>query len=223
MSLHIGDYKKDTGNLRSTGHGAYLLLIMHYWSTGALPDDDRQLAAIAGMSDREWKQWKPTLQAFFHDGWKHKRIDAELELAQKNYDVRAAAGSKGGMAKAQQKGSNATANDQQKGSNAGSKRPANGQQNCSPGVAGPATATLTLTNKDSLRESSRARARESENPSVLKEESEARKEKRARVQADTPQWDAWQKHLKAQNGKGSPCDKRFGWYFPTEWPPGYQP
>src|SRR4029077_16826583 len=71
--------------------------------------------------------------------------------------------------------------------------------------------------------SSRARARESGESLVLKKESEARKEKRARVQADTPQWDAWQPHLKASKGKGSPCDKQFGWYFPTEWPPGYQP
>jgi len=206
MSLHIGDYKKDTGHLRAAEHGAYLLLIMHYWATGGLPDDDRQLAVIACMKNREWKQWKPVLQAFFHDGWKHKRIDEELRLAQEKYERRATAGASGG---------NATRNKKQKGSNA-----APPTQQC----GSNAVATLTLTNKEEAKaSSSRARARESGGPSVLKEESEARKEEGARVQIDTPQWDAWQKHLTAKKGKGSPYDKQFGWYFPTEWPPGYQP
>lgn len=94
MSLHIGDYKKDTGHLRAAGHGAYLLLTMHYWATGGLPDDDRQLSAIAGMTDREWKQIKPTIKAFFRDGWRHKRIDEELAAAQEKYEKRVDAGKK---------------------------------------------------------------------------------------------------------------------------------
>ena len=109
MSWHIGDYKKDTGNLRAAGHGAYFLLCMHYWATGGLPDDDLELAAIACMSDREWKQHKPIIQRFFHDGWKHKRIDRELKEATEKYEARASAGKKGGNAKAngKQKPSNA--------------------------------------------------------------------------------------------------------------------
>lgn len=96
MSLHIGDYRKDTGHLRAAGHGGYLLLIMHYWATGGLPDDDRQLAAIACMTDREWKQWRPVLAAFFGAKWKHKRIDEELEEAKTRYERRVNAGKKGG-------------------------------------------------------------------------------------------------------------------------------
>jgi uncharacterized protein YdaU (DUF1376 family) len=100
IPLHVGDYTKDTGHLRAAGNGAYLSLIMHYWSTGGLPTDDYSLATIAKMSDREWLQHKPTIQAFFHDGWKHKRIDAEIALADKRYERRATAGSKGGKARA---------------------------------------------------------------------------------------------------------------------------
>jgi len=99
MSFHIGDYRKDTGHLRAAEHGAYLLLIMHYWTKGGLPDDDRQLAAIACMSDREWKQARPILQAFFQEGWKHKRVEQELVVAQEKYERRSRAGVSGADAR----------------------------------------------------------------------------------------------------------------------------
>lgn len=81
MPLYIADYLKDTTHLGALESGAYLHLIMDYWQNGRLPDDERQLARIAKMTDREWRAAKATLQAFFHDGWKHKRIDAELAHA----------------------------------------------------------------------------------------------------------------------------------------------
>lgn len=112
MSWHIGDYHRDTGHLRAAGHGAYFLLCMHYWATGGLPNDDKQLAAIARMSDKEWKEHKPLIEPLFKLGnWKHKRIEEELDQAQKKYDARANAGQKGGNAKAKgkQNPSNATA------------------------------------------------------------------------------------------------------------------
>lgn len=115
MSLHIGDYKKDTGHLRAAGHGAYLLLIMHYWATGGLPDDDKQLAAIACMTVSEWKKLRPIIRPLFGDGWSHKRIDAELAAAQAKYEKRALAGAKGGGAprRTKQNGSNAPAKAEQ--------------------------------------------------------------------------------------------------------------
>jgi uncharacterized protein YdaU (DUF1376 family) len=81
MPLNVGDYRKDTAHLGAAEHGADLLLIMHYWQTGGLPDDDRQLARIACMTDREWKKARLVVQAFFHDGWRHKRIDKEIAHA----------------------------------------------------------------------------------------------------------------------------------------------
>ena len=79
MPLYVGDYLGDTGHLTTTQHGAYLLLLMHYWRKGELPDDDRQLSKIAKLPLRTWCEYRATLQDFFYDGWKHKRIDAELE------------------------------------------------------------------------------------------------------------------------------------------------
>lgn len=91
MPLWIADYLKDTTHLGALESGAYLHLIMHYWQAGKLPTDDRQLARVAKLTDREWKKSKATLQAFFHDGWKHKRIDKELAHAAEVSIKRAAA------------------------------------------------------------------------------------------------------------------------------------
>jgi uncharacterized protein YdaU (DUF1376 family) len=72
MPLYVGDYLGDTGHLTTMQHGAYFLLMMHNWRKGELPEDDRQLSKIAKLPCK----YRPTLQDFFHDGWKHKRIDA---------------------------------------------------------------------------------------------------------------------------------------------------
>jgi uncharacterized protein YdaU (DUF1376 family) len=96
MPIYIGDYLADTGHLSTAQHGAYLLLMMHYWRKGGLPDDDKQLSAIAKLPLRIWLDTKETIQAFFHDGWKHKRIEGEIQKRLEVSEKRAAAGSKGG-------------------------------------------------------------------------------------------------------------------------------
>jgi len=100
MPIHIGDYKRDTGHLRAAGHGAYLLLLFHHWSTGALPDDDEQLASIACMTRPEWTRIRPIIEKFFKPGWIHGRVIDDLAGAKASYDKRARAGEKGGKAKA---------------------------------------------------------------------------------------------------------------------------
>ena len=56
-----------------------------------LPDEDRQLARIASMTVGEWRRARPVVQPFFHDGWKHKRIDIELAHAEQVSSKRRAA------------------------------------------------------------------------------------------------------------------------------------
>jgi uncharacterized protein YdaU (DUF1376 family) len=99
MPIHIGDYKRDTGHLRALEHGAYLLLLFHHWSTGALPDDDRQLSAIACMTPAEWKRAKPILSRFFDKGWVHGRVINDLTEANAAYERRAKAGRESGKAR----------------------------------------------------------------------------------------------------------------------------
>jgi uncharacterized protein YdaU (DUF1376 family) len=100
MPLYVGDYLGDTGHLTTAQHGAYLLLMMHYWRKGELPDDDRQLSKITKLPLRAWGECRPILQDFFHSGWRHKRIDAELERMVRLSEKRAIAGQKGGLGSA---------------------------------------------------------------------------------------------------------------------------
>ncbi|MGD0851259.1 YdaU family protein [Bradyrhizobium sp.] len=100
MPLYVGDYLGDTGHLTTAQHGAYLLLMMHYWRKGELPDDNRQLSKITKLPLRTWCEYRATLQDFFHEGWKHKRIDAELAKMVRVSEKRAIAGQKGGLGSA---------------------------------------------------------------------------------------------------------------------------
>lgn len=96
MPLDVGDYLRDTTHLTTEQHGAYLLLIFHYWtSRGPLVDDDRQLATIAKLSRRVWANHRPTLARLFQvaEGlWRHKRVEEEIATANRHHeDAKAAA------------------------------------------------------------------------------------------------------------------------------------
>jgi uncharacterized protein YdaU (DUF1376 family) len=98
MPLYVADYLADTGHLDCAEHGAYIMLIMHYWQTGGLPNDDRKLASIARAMPEQWLSMKPTIAEFFDAGWRHGRIDAELKKSSLAYERRVNAGHKGGIA-----------------------------------------------------------------------------------------------------------------------------
>jgi len=97
MPLYVGDYLRDTRDLNTLQHGAYLLLIMHYWQHAALPSDDARLAAIAGLSVAQWRRVREPVAAKFAAGWKHKRIDAELAKTERAIMQRRLAGQRGGI------------------------------------------------------------------------------------------------------------------------------
>jgi uncharacterized protein YdaU (DUF1376 family) len=100
MPMYWGNYFGDTAHLSTLQHGAYLMLIAHYWTHGSLPDDEQQLANITRLSLHDWRVNSPTLQAFFYDGWKHKRINAELKRHMEIYAKRLQASQKGVMVRA---------------------------------------------------------------------------------------------------------------------------
>lgn len=93
MPLHIDAYLGDTGHLSALEHGAYLLLIMHYWKHGCLPADERLIARHAKLTPEQWAESRDILAALFMDGWRHKRIDEELAKADEIIAKRRAAAS----------------------------------------------------------------------------------------------------------------------------------
>lgn len=90
MPLYVADYLADAAHLSTVQHGAYLLLIMTYWQRGEpLPDNDKRLARIARMTDREWLDARDDLAEFFDVGrgiWAHGRIERELEKVRSKSD-----------------------------------------------------------------------------------------------------------------------------------------
>lgn len=82
MRLYVADYIADTQDFSCEEHGAYLLLIMHYWRTGGLPNDDERLARIAKLSAERWQCVRSTLVSKFGPRWSHKRIEAERDKAE---------------------------------------------------------------------------------------------------------------------------------------------
>lgn len=94
MPIYWGDYAKDTGHLGAVHHGAYLMLIKHYWTQGGpLPADDDQLFRIACVdSIAHWRKIKPVVLAFFEERegrLHHDRIEKELANAEGNAERRA--------------------------------------------------------------------------------------------------------------------------------------
>jgi uncharacterized protein YdaU (DUF1376 family) len=81
MPLYIGDYLADTSHLTTEQHGAYILLLMHSWKNGPLPNNEAQLRAITRLDRDAWSNAWSILQAFFeHDGngcLIQKRLEAE--------------------------------------------------------------------------------------------------------------------------------------------------
>lgn len=105
MPLYVADYIADTGHLSTVEHGAYLLLIMHYWRHGGLPNDESRLAKICKVTPHLWKKIFPTIRDLFQEGWRHKRIDQELEKQEQISNKRSAS--------AKQKHSKSSANAEQ--------------------------------------------------------------------------------------------------------------
>ena len=97
--FYVADYRGDTARLSTLEHGAYLLLILEYWDKGGLPDDDEELAYIVGVDTAAWAAIRPKLRRFFRDGWRHKRIDEEIQKAETAYERRAYAGRRSGASR----------------------------------------------------------------------------------------------------------------------------
>lgn len=87
FEFDIKRYAADTAHLCVLDHGAYLKLLIHYYSTEMpLLDDDAALAQIAGVTPEVWDGMKVRIRKFFQvgeDGRLHqKRCDRTISMAQ---------------------------------------------------------------------------------------------------------------------------------------------
>lgn len=75
----FGDaYLSDTHHLTLEEHGAYWKLLLIAWQTSdcALPDDDKRLAMMLGVTPKKWAKLKPVIMSFWRldgDRWRQKR------------------------------------------------------------------------------------------------------------------------------------------------------
>ncbi|MBB3006022.1 YdaU family protein [Cupriavidus alkaliphilus] len=98
---YTGDYARDTVHLSMVEDGAYNRLMDFYYSTEKpLPADRKAVYRIARATDKaEQKAVDSVLSEFFQDtaeGFRHKRIDAEIEKAKPKADANRENGKKGG-------------------------------------------------------------------------------------------------------------------------------
>lgn len=80
---YFGDaYMADTRHLTLEEHGAYHLLLLIAWRSPncALPDDDKRLCQMLGVTPKKWAALKPTVMSFWtrcEHGWEQKRLTKE--------------------------------------------------------------------------------------------------------------------------------------------------
>lgn len=130
--LVVGDYLKATSRLTTEQHGAYLLLLIDYWTEGPPPDDDAALAAITRMDARRWRATRPVLLKYFRieDGvWRNKRSDEERARwaeRKRKFTERAAAGGRGKAASSNSQAGKNTQKSLLKGCTASASREVDG-------------------------------------------------------------------------------------------------
>lgn len=113
MPLDVGDYLGDTMHLTTVQHGAYFLLLVHYWRNGPLPNDYAKLSAITKMSAPEMRKMTAVMDFFSigTDGLLHqKRADKERQKREQISSKRAAAAHAMHEQTASKRGANAPAN-----------------------------------------------------------------------------------------------------------------
>ena len=99
MPFYVGTYLAKTSHLTTIQHGAYFLLILHYWANRGLPTTDKELMAIARMTPDEWSSNCYAIAKFFTSNWQHERIEEELAIARNISEKRSLAGLKGAWAR----------------------------------------------------------------------------------------------------------------------------
>ena len=97
MPIYIGDYLRDTVELNAEEHGAYLLLLMHYWQkSGEIGCDIARLSRVAHASEEASRFILETYFTLEGENYKNKRADEEIGAAESRRVASSENGKKGG-------------------------------------------------------------------------------------------------------------------------------
>lgn len=103
MKLYIGDYQRDTGTLSMAEHGAYMLMLQHYYATEQPLPVGRDLYRLLRAETRlERASVDEVVRRFWNAterGLTNARADEEIEKAQHQRAVNQAQGKRGGRPK----------------------------------------------------------------------------------------------------------------------------
>ncbi len=85
LPLWTDAYLADTAHLTNEEHGAYLRLLMFAWRspTCSLPDNDKRLAIMVGVSPKKWQTLRAVIETFWtieNGTWTQKRLTREREF-----------------------------------------------------------------------------------------------------------------------------------------------
>jgi uncharacterized protein YdaU (DUF1376 family) len=99
--FYVGDYMRETHGLTHAEKGAFVELLCGYSNRqGPLPDDDIQLARLAGMSPKKWQKIRDSISPIFtiSDGlWIWPRLEAQITRSLEIRQKRQQAGRCGGL------------------------------------------------------------------------------------------------------------------------------
>lgn len=102
MRLWTDSYLADTTHLTTIEHGAYLLLLMAAWrgKSHTLPNDDKLLARYAGVTARQWRRIRPTLEPLFKvEGgvWVNGRLLDEIAFVRRQRQLQSDKGKRSAL------------------------------------------------------------------------------------------------------------------------------
>lgn len=103
MQFYPADYLADTMYLSLEEHGAYLKLLMCMWrADGWLPDDDKKICMMLGITPKKWASIREGISSFFiyeNGKFSQKRLLAELRATRKKSENLSSNGKLGGRPK----------------------------------------------------------------------------------------------------------------------------
>lgn len=97
------DFRRKTAHLTRVQRDAYRSLLHACFDAGGeLPDRDKTLERIVDLDSRTWRKHRPVVLGFFYrtaDGWRHQRVDEDIERIASIHKKRSSAGQKGVVAR----------------------------------------------------------------------------------------------------------------------------